>query len=190
VIAEPSVRRRNQAPLGLQWLAFVVGAVAGGLALGAAAHLLGQIGMAPAWLGPVAAAAALIGMVGPSAVRRAVARWGWPVPRSWQALGSVPFAGLFGLLLGVGVVTRLPSLGFVALLAWLLTTPAWASAIVLGLVFGGVRGILTPLAGRFTAPRGGRVPEVLRVLDRVSRLADFGQVPILLALLVAGSVLR
>lgn len=60
----------------------------------------------------------------------------------------MPFAGLFGLLLGVGVVTWLPSLGFVALLAWLLTTPARASAIVPGLVFGGVRGILIPrLAG-------------------------------------------
>jgi hypothetical protein len=55
----------------------------------------------------------------------------WRIPKSWGARGSKFYAAVFGLVLGAGFVTALPSPSFYVLLAW------GASAASVGGIFAG-----------------------------------------------------
>lgn len=62
----------------------------------------------------------------------------WMVPKSWARFGSVPYASAFGVVLGIALLTRLPSVTFYALLAYGLSSQP--AAVVLAFIgFGLVR---------------------------------------------------
>jgi hypothetical protein len=50
---------------------------------------------------------------------RNVAAGGWKVPRNWELWGPVRYLGAFGLFLGMGFVTTMPSPTMVVLIAWM-----------------------------------------------------------------------
>src|SRR5438067_12023313 len=49
----------------------------------------------------------------------------WRVPRSWARFGHVWYATLFGLILGFGLVTAIPSAGLYAVVTWALAANGW-----------------------------------------------------------------
>jgi hypothetical protein len=78
----------------------------------------------------------------------------WMVPRSWARFGHNGYAALFGLALGSGVATLLPSAGWYGLLAAAQATPPWWGAFAVMLCFGATRGALVPLLTARSAHRG------------------------------------
>jgi hypothetical protein len=106
--------RRWKANVGL----FVVSLAAGSAALGVTLHLIGSWVRPPDLLVGATAviAAAMAGGLVPSLPASR-----WRIPRSWSTFGEGPFVLLFGLVLGLGVLTALPSFGFYVLIAWGLT---------------------------------------------------------------------
>jgi hypothetical protein len=59
----------------------------------------------------------------------------WRVPASWQRLGHVQFAALFGFSLGLGVATSLSSVGFVVLVLLAATSSDLGHAAIIGVGF-------------------------------------------------------
>ena len=47
----------------------------------------------------------------------------WRVPGTWSRFGGVRYSGLFGVALGVGGLTALPSIGAFAVIAWGMSDP-------------------------------------------------------------------
>lgn len=47
-----------------------------------------------------------------------VALGGFEVPRHWEILGPVPYLSVFGVFLGTGLITTMPSATMVALVLW------------------------------------------------------------------------
>jgi len=100
----------------------VLFAVASAAVMGA---LLGALG---AWIEEASALALGLIRVGAALAAAAygIARLGgrtaphpqrmWQVPRSWQRFGRMPFAASFGLILGLGLLTYVPFVGFYGLL--------------------------------------------------------------------------
>jgi hypothetical protein len=69
----------------------------------------------------------------------------WMVPRSWARFGHSGFAALFGLALGAGFVTVLPSAGWYGVVAAAQAgAPAWTAFAVL-LAFGVARAAMVPV---------------------------------------------
>lgn len=60
----------------------------------------------------------------------------WQVPQAWARFGHLPYAALFGLVLGIGLLTPVASAGFYVLLAWALTAPSWQTVLSLFAVLG------------------------------------------------------
>lgn len=123
MIARPPVWRETTTAiwigrLALNFAALVVGALALVVALAGVAALVGRV-PAPAVgvvaLGAAAAAAGLIGLPSPR----------WRVPRGLAAAGDTAYAVLFGLVLGAGLFTAVPSAGLYILITWGLTAD-WA----------------------------------------------------------------
>ena len=69
----------------------------------------------------------------------------WMVPRSWARFGHSRFAALFGLALGAGFVTLLPSAGWYGVVAAAQAGTTWWSAFAIVLSFGAARALLVPL---------------------------------------------
>lgn len=67
----------------------------------------------------------------------------WQVPQTWGRLGAKVYAAAFGAILGLGVLTRIPSLGFYTLLAWAATAAAWSDAALVMGAFGASRSVPT-----------------------------------------------
>lgn len=78
-------------------------------------YLLGGI-----WKPPTLVVAGLAVTLGAVRLARThtVATGGFKVPRHWEALGPTPYMGIFGALLGLGVVTTMPSTTMIALVGW------------------------------------------------------------------------
>jgi len=95
-----------------------VGALAGATLLHVAARLLIQ--PAPQFVGAVALVCA---GVGSGIVPLRLPSRNWFIPRAWGRYGRTVYAGLFGGILGLGVLTVIPSIGFYTLLMWALVAP-------------------------------------------------------------------
>ena len=97
---------------------YVAALVAGSVLLAAILDMVGELAPIPTivvGITAVAAASMAAGLV------PALPSSPWRVPRSWSTFGERPFVVVFGLALGAGVLTALPSFGFYVLLAWGLT---------------------------------------------------------------------
>jgi hypothetical protein len=113
----------------------------------------------------------------------------WVVPWSWARFGHTGHAALFGLALGAGVVTLLPSAGWYALLAVAQAAPPWWAAFAVLLSFGAARGALVPLLTDWSARTGAH--PVTRI-DALGRMAQrlVGVEMLLLAALAVEAVRR
>jgi hypothetical protein len=126
----------------------------------AVAHVAAMLAGSALTAGVLAATARLLGplpagAVGAVCLLAAVALLGdpwlrlpgshWVVPRSWARFGHTGHAALFGLALGSGVATLLPSAGWYALLAVAQASPPWWTTFAVLLCFGAARGALVPL---------------------------------------------
>ena len=128
MIAPPSVRgqkRHSSWPTTLAPYSFAV--VAGALATAAlvrlGAALLGDVPAAVA--GAVALASALAAAAAPDFFPSSA----WRVPRTWGwRFGSRGYVMLFGGILGLGLLTAVPSISFYTLVAWGLTAVVVALA--------------------------------------------------------------
>lgn len=85
---------------------------------------------------------------------------GWQVPQKWGKVGDKAYGWLFGVILGFGWLTRLPSVGFYALVAWGLASPSWLNVWVVCLSFA-VGRALPFLAIMFWAERAREYPALL-----------------------------
>lgn len=64
----------------------------------------------------------------------------WRVPASWGSrFGATTFSVIFGFSLGTGILTKLPSMAFVALLVWCAAGGSMLSTATVMSVFGMVR---------------------------------------------------
>jgi hypothetical protein len=159
----------------------LAGSALTGLALVGLAHLLGPLPDSALAAICLAAAVALVAQT-----RVAVPLPGsrWMVPREWARFGTTGYAALFGLALGTGVATLLPSPAFYAVLAAGLAAPAWWQAVVLLLGFGAARAGLVPLLTARSVRR--RLPPPLdsdRLREAMARLG-FLEVALLACLAV------
>jgi len=121
-----------------QWIAqlaaHVFGLFAGALALGALLFAAGElIWHPPPWT--VGVLAALLVLVTARMAPVTLPGSRWRVPQDWARLGSVGYAGAFGMALGLGVVTRVGSPAMYAVLAWGVAAPEWNLAWPVFVVF-------------------------------------------------------
>ena len=106
----------------------------------------------------------------------------WRIPQSWARFGSGPYAGMFGAVLGVALLTAVPTC-FYALLAWSASDGDFTNVMSAFLGFGVARS--APVM--FAAMHHGPAAEV-RALDRVLSLGAKGgalEVVVLIATAVA-----
>ena len=108
----------------------------------------------------------------------------WMVPHSWARFGHSGFAAIFGLALGAGFVTLLPSAGWYGVVAAAQADSTWWVAFAIVLSFGAARALLVPL---LTA-RSGR--DGMHPVARIDALAATARRlrPVELALLLVLSV--
>ena len=109
----------------------------------------------------------------------------WMVPREWARIGTVAYSAAFGLALGTGVMTLLPSAALYALLAAAQAAPAAWQAFALLLCFAAARAALVVFLTARSA--GGRLHPVAgldRLRDRMAGL-DVAEIVLLAGLSVA-----
>lgn len=127
------------------------------LVLGSSVYLLtSAFGHLAMWfVGIVALASAVFGSkAGPIRLPEI----GWRIPQSWARFGYVTYAALFGAILGVGVLTAVPSIGFYALLAWGLAATDWQAIVPAFAAFGMAR-VLPLLLAALSAKKRGAYPD-------------------------------
>lgn len=94
----------------------------------------------------------------------------WRIPRTWRGLGPTKYAAVFGFILGMGVLTAIPSISFLTLLVWCTSAPAWRDVLLVFVAFGASRSL--PLAiATVRANRRNEIGLVDRVAMSVQRLA-------------------
>ena len=104
----------------------------------------------------------------------------WMVPHSWARFGHSGFAALFGLALGAGFVTLLPSAGWYGVVAAAQADATWWSAFAILLSFGAARALLVPLLTARSAHDGVHPVARIEALAATARRLR----PVELALLV------
>jgi hypothetical protein len=94
----------------------------------------------------------------------------WQVPAAWSKFGQLVFGALFGAVLGTGVLTVVPYVGFYLLLVICgLQGQQYESALTLA-VFGLARGAVVLGTAVFAAPAGtGCASEPITASDLLSR---------------------
>lgn len=100
-----------------------------------------------------------------------VAAGGFKVPRHWEAWGPPRYLGAFGLLLGMGVVTTMPSPTMVVLVLWMWHLHALPLILLSFEAF--AIGRIAPTAITVASSKGslGDVPVTANaVIDRMSHL--------------------
>lgn len=114
---------------------YLVGLAAGGALVGGAAAALGAALLPPVGSGMVVkaivTAQGFFVLREAGVVRVPLPQMRWAVPRRWrQTMPRWRVLGAYGLLLGTGVATRIPSSSFYALLIWALVggSAGWAVA--------------------------------------------------------------
>jgi hypothetical protein len=185
VVAAPPGRGRRELwkwRIGLAAYGFTV--PLGALAAGALLHLGARgIGYPPPWV--FASVAAVGAVAAATGGKRFLPQSRWRVPREWGARGRVPFAAIFGSILGVGILTALPSPGFLALLVWALAASSWSSVWPVFLAYGAGRAV--PLLVLAVWARRRQVFPAA-VLDRADVVAE-NAAGVEAALLGAGALL-
>lgn len=112
----------------------------------------------------------------------------WMVPREWARFGPTAYAAAFGLALGTGVATMVPSAALYALLTAAETAPAWWQSLGLLLTFGGTRALLVVILTVRSARRGRHPMEDIGWVALVSTHA--ATVEVALAAALGAEVLR
>jgi formate-dependent nitrite reductase membrane component NrfD len=92
----------------------------------------------------------------------------WAVPQAWARFGHAAYAGLFGLILGLGVLTAAASTGLYAMMAYAWAAPAWWSPWIVFLCFGICRSLPVPLLAMIVRRRGQHPHELLEALSKVA----------------------
>jgi len=154
VVAGPLVQgARSRAAVWATALAHVVAMLVGSAltatAVAASARVLGPL---PAVAVSATCVLAALALLGDPWLRLPGSRW--MVPASWVRFGPGGHAALFGLALGSGVVTLVPSAGWYALLAVAQATSPWWTAFTVLTCFGAARAALVPLLTVWSARRG------------------------------------
>jgi hypothetical protein len=105
-------------------VAYLVALPVGSLVIGFLLHLLASVfGRLPAH---AAGAVALVSaLVGSRMISVKPPESGWRIPQSWARFGHATYSGLFGGILGLGVLTAVPSIGFYTLLVWGAAADSW-----------------------------------------------------------------
>lgn len=134
MIAAPPGWGRSKA----SWLrgvaAFLLGLALGALGIAAGWQLLSAAtGRPPRWA--LAVLAALLALVAGKVLALHLPGSPLRVPRSWARLGHTGYSAVFGMALGTGVTTALPSPGLYALIAWGLFAPSWSAVWPVFLAF-------------------------------------------------------
>jgi len=112
----------------------------------------------------------------------------WMVPREWARFGPTGYAAAFGLVLGTGVVTMMPSAALYAMLATAEAAPAWWQTFLLLLAFGATRALMVVVLTARSARRGRHPVESMAWIARVTtRVAT---IEALLAAALGTEVLR
>jgi opacity protein-like surface antigen len=105
----------------------------------------------------------------------------WMVPHSWARFGHSGFAALFGVALGAGFVTVLPSAGWYGVVAAAQAGTPWWAAFAILLSFGAARALLVPFLTAWSARHGAHPVARIDALAATARRLR----PVELALLVA-----
>jgi hypothetical protein len=93
----------------------------------------------------------------------------WMVPRSWARFGYSGYSALFGLALGAGFVTLLPSAGWYGVIAVAQAGSPWWTAFAVLLAFGAARAAMTPLLTARSARTGEHPVARIPALAAMSR---------------------
>jgi hypothetical protein len=137
VIAPVPVSGLSTSMLRRQALAFYLLGLLGGSGALAFALLLVPIRLPLVVAAAVAIVVSLISALTPIALPQSR----WRVPSVWSQLGPRRYAGAFGVALGLGVVTALPSNGFYVLLFVGLSSESWLLILLALLLFGVARAV-------------------------------------------------
>ncbi len=125
-------------------MAYTVALPVGAIATAGALYLAGRfVGGLPF---PIVGIVAITGAASSSTlipVRLPESRW--RVPRTWDHFGHTLYAAVFGGVLGLGVLTALPSAGFYTLAAWGLAVGQWQYVWPVFGIFGVVRALVSLL---------------------------------------------
>jgi dipeptide/tripeptide permease len=101
-----------------------------------------------------------------------VAIGGFKVPREWEAWGRGRYLSVFGFLLGMGVITTMPSPVMLVLVAWVwnVDSLAWASITFGIFAVGRLIGTIATVLGQGRA-QGDVAKAADMVIERMSYLA-------------------
>lgn len=152
-----------------------------GLLLGAGISTLVVYGLGLLWRPSALLVGVLAVLLGLGRVffPRNVAAGGFKVPRRWEIWGPVRYLGAFGLFLGMGFVTTMPSPTMVVLIAWMwhLHTLSLILVTFEGFAFGRILTTALIFAGRDGMPvdeadRANAVIAKLSFLPRIEAVTS------------------
>ena len=175
-------------------LASVVAGAATGLALGAVGQAATAVLTVPDWvrLGLLAAVVVVGALFDARVFGRPLPTWHRQVDERWLTTyrGWVYGAG-FGLQLGTGIVTIVPSAVTYAALASALLSGSWRAGLLIGLAFGVVRSVPLLLTARLrTAAALYRTTQRVAAAEPLAnRVTVAGQLGVGLAALITAGVL-
>ena len=107
----------------------------------------------------------------------------WRVPRRLRSLGHVPYAGIFGVVLGMGLFTEIPSFGYFVLPLWSMAPTTWNEVWPVAVAFGLARLVpILPIYAVEGRPGGGSFLS-LRQADKASILGRL-EITLMVALAV------
>lgn len=149
-------------------LALPIGAVAFGSLLYLLVSVFGRLPMQV--VGAVALTSVIVGS-GLASVR--LPQSSWRIPQSWARFGHATYAGLFGGILGLGILTAIPSIGFYTLLVWGLASPSWQAAVAIFGAFGVARALPLLFSAMSAKRRGGYPDEELDGLEKPAKKVAF-----------------
>jgi hypothetical protein len=102
--------------------------------------------------------------------------------KKWGRFGHTTYAALFGGILGLGVLTTIPSVGFYALLAWGLVAARWHYVWPVFVAFGVTRALPLLLLAIAAQQRREYPARVLERFNRLATLAFSGDIALLTAI--------
>jgi hypothetical protein len=182
VIAAPPVRGFRSRFERLRGVSiYVVAAVGGALLTGLVFYLAGRVlSHRPMQLIALVALVATMSVTGLFHLPESR----WRVPRSWGRFGHTMFAALFGVVLGLGVLTAVSSAGYYVLLAWAVLVPSWSYVWPTFVAFGVGRAIPLVLIAVLSGGQEGRLPSVLQQMRARAQALVYVEAALLVAVAV------
>jgi hypothetical protein len=144
-------------------------------------HVVGRLLWVPWSIVPSAAVVA--GIAGALGVRLRGSTW--RVPKRWARNGHLVYSGMFGLALGTGFMTALPSIAMLVLYAWALVAPSWSLIWPVFLVFAVAR-FGTTIASVPLLARTGHIVTAVDRLRQIARPVRYGEVGLMLVVALVG----